>query len=54
MNIKTLPVPDFMQKLNYTRVLIISAVLFLLGFLFGFVTPKLFKGLIKSVSEILE
>lgn len=44
--------PPWMERLNFLKVLILSGIVFVVGFVFGFVTPPLFKNFVKSVSKI--
>lgn len=49
-----LGLPDFMLKWNFLKTLIISGIIFGAGFFFGFVSPKLFKSMVKSVSDLVQ
>lgn len=45
--------PEFVQKWNFPRLLIMSAIIFVIGLFFGVITPKLLKLIVTSVSEDL-
>lgn len=43
--------PPWLEKFNFTKLLIMSAIVLKMGLLFGYVTPPLFKSFLKSVSK---
>lgn len=46
--------PPFLQRWNFLKTLMISAIIFVIGLFFGFISPKILKTFVTSVSDILK